>query len=80
MGSGLSGRLATRIKGLLTERRDPPVPDVPPPLNRRPLRWVEPQLVVEVEFLNWTGDGRLRNPVFRGIRNDKSVAEAHGDG
>ncbi len=80
VGSGLSGRLASRIKGMLTERADPPVRGVPPPLNRRPLHWVEPEMVIEVEFLNWTGDGRLRNPVFRGIRDDKSVAEATGDG
>ena len=80
VGSGLSGRLATRIKSMLTERADPPVPGVPPPLNRRRLRWVQPEIVVEVEFLHWTDDHRLRNPVFRGVRTDKNVDEARGDG
>jgi bifunctional non-homologous end joining protein LigD len=80
VGSGLSGRLATRIRAMLTEQPQPPVAGVPPPLNRRRLRWVRPEVVVEVEFLHWTDDGRLRNPVFRGVRTDKHVDEARGDG
>jgi bifunctional non-homologous end joining protein LigD len=81
VGSGIAGRTATKLKGMLTERADPPVRGVPPPTMRaRRLRWVEPQLVVEVEFHMWTDDGRLRAPVFRGIRTDKTVDEATGDG
>jgi bifunctional non-homologous end joining protein LigD len=80
VGSGLAGRLATSIKGMLTERADPPVAAVPPPIRGRRLRWVEPHLVVEVEFTAWTDDGRLRHPVFRGIRTDKRLDEARGDG
>jgi bifunctional non-homologous end joining protein LigD len=44
------------------------------------VRWVEPEVVVEVEFASWTGDGRLRHPVFHGVRTDKRVDEARGDG
>jgi bifunctional non-homologous end joining protein LigD len=33
-------------------------------------RWVEPQVVVEVRHLGRTEGGRLRQPVFRGIRDD----------
>ncbi len=80
VGSGLSGRSAAKIKAMLTERHSPPIPGVPQPLNRRRLRWVEPEVVVQVEFLHWTEDGRLRNPVFRGVRTDKTVDEARGDG
>lgn len=80
VGSGLAGQTATRIKGMLTERPDPPVPDVPRPLRGRRLRWVEPTVVVDVRFQNWTDDRRLRSPVFRGIRTDKTVDEARGDG
>jgi bifunctional non-homologous end joining protein LigD len=80
VGSGLAGQVATRIKGELTERGTPAVADVPPPMRGRRLRWVEPELVVEVEFAAWTGDRRLRQPVFRGIRKDKRVDEARGDG
>jgi bifunctional non-homologous end joining protein LigD len=33
--------------------------------------WVEPELVCEVEFLEWTHDGHLRAPSFQGLRDDK---------
>ena len=79
VGSGLTGQMATKIKGMLTERPDPPVTDVPAPMRGRRLRWVDPTLVVDVRFQNWTDDRRLRAPVFRGIRTDKTVDEARGD-
>jgi bifunctional non-homologous end joining protein LigD len=40
-----------------------------------PARWAEPELVVEVEFANWTTDGRLRHPRFLGARPDKPASE-----
>ena len=39
-------------------------------IPRRP-HWIKPQLVVEVSFSEWTRDGRLRHPVFHGVRADK---------
>ena len=80
VGSGLAGRVAEQVKPLLTERADAPAPGVPPPVRGRRLRWVEPAIVVEVEFTAWTADGRLRQPVFRGVRRDKRADEARGDG
>ncbi|GAA0377697.1 hypothetical protein GCM10009530_30350 [Microbispora corallina] len=38
-------------------------------------RWVRPEIVGEVAFTMWTRDGRLRNPVWRGVRADKIPAE-----
>ena len=38
---------------------------------RRDVTWVEPSLVAEVEFAEWTRDGRLRAPVYLGLREDK---------
>jgi len=35
------------------------------------IHWVRPQMIVEVEFGEWTGDGRLRQPRYRGMRTDK---------
>lgn len=39
----------------------------------RAMRWVEPKLVGEVAFSEWTGDGHLRHPSFQGLRSDKSA-------
>ncbi len=43
-------------------------------------RWVDPELVVEVEFSNWTADGRLRHPRFLGARPDKPSKEVVREG
>ncbi len=37
--------------------------------------WVEPRVVVEVAFTEWTDDGRLRHPAFVGLREDKPARE-----
>jgi bifunctional non-homologous end joining protein LigD len=36
--------------------------------------WVKPKLVAEVAFTEWTDDGRVRHPVFHGLRTDKDPA------
>lgn len=38
-------------------------------------RWVKPTMVVEIAFSEWTPDGHVRHPTFRGVRNDKSPAQ-----
>jgi bifunctional non-homologous end joining protein LigD len=48
--------------------------------GRRRSHWADPAIVVEVEFVAWTSDGRLRHPVFRGIRTDKGPSQAVGHG
>jgi hypothetical protein len=37
--------------------------------------WVKPSMVCEVKFTEWTQDDRLRQPVFLGLRDDKSASE-----
>jgi bifunctional non-homologous end joining protein LigD len=34
-------------------------------------RWLKPELVAQIEFLEWTADDRLRHPRFVGLRDDK---------
>ncbi|HUQ39540.1 MAG TPA: non-homologous end-joining DNA ligase [Acidimicrobiales bacterium] len=53
-------------------RDDPPFAD--PPRNRQ-ARWVEPELVCDVEFTEWTHNGTLRHPSYKGLRSDKSPGE-----
>jgi bifunctional non-homologous end joining protein LigD len=48
-----------------------PFVQVPRPDDRE-VQWVAPRLVGEVAFTEWTDDGRLRHPAWRGLRPDKS--------
>jgi bifunctional non-homologous end joining protein LigD len=59
------------------ERKDPPFSVVPkmPKVRKSDVVWVEPKLVCEVEFAEWTHDGRLRAPSYQGLREDKSSEE-----
>jgi bifunctional non-homologous end joining protein LigD len=47
----------------------------PPPKTSEKSHWVKPQLVVEVEFTEWTSDGSMRHPVVVGLRDDKPAKE-----
>jgi ATP-dependent DNA ligase len=41
----------------------------------RAATWVEPELVAQIAFIEWTSDGRLRYPSFLGLRFDKPARE-----
>jgi bifunctional non-homologous end joining protein LigD len=41
----------------------------------RAATWVEPELVAQIAFMEWTSDGRLRHPSFLGLRFDKAPRE-----
>ena len=45
------------------------------PEEARGARWITPRLVVEVSYADFTGEGRLRHGVFRGLREDKPAEE-----
>jgi bifunctional non-homologous end joining protein LigD len=47
----------------------------PTGFRRRGVTWVKPELVAEIEFTEWTSDGRLRHPSFQGLREDKAAKE-----
>ena len=44
-------------------------------LPRSGVHWVEPTIVAQVGFSEWTADGELRHPRFQGLRRDKGPAE-----
>lgn len=46
---------------------------------KRGVQWVEPRLVCEVEFTEWTKEGALRHPSFQGLREDKPAKEITRD-
>jgi bifunctional non-homologous end joining protein LigD len=63
--------LGKRLREL--ERPDPPFADVDP--VPRGTHWVEPELVGQIAFTEWTRDGRLRHPRFLGLRTDKPARD-----
>jgi bifunctional non-homologous end joining protein LigD len=65
--------LAERL-GHIARQTSPFSPDVPR-ADARDAQWVAPRLVGEVMFGEWTGDGRLRHPSWRGLRPDKNPDE-----
>lgn len=73
VGSGFSDAELERITKLFADlaQRQPPLVDVPRP-DARDAHWIEPELVGEVSYAEWTDDGRLRFPVWRGFRPDKA--------
>lgn len=56
-------------------RDDPPFAGTIPPGDARFAQWVDPELVAEVAFADWTKSGRLRAPSYKGLRNDKDATE-----
>jgi bifunctional non-homologous end joining protein LigD len=48
-----------------------------PRVRAADITWVEPKLVCEVEFLEWTREGRLRAPSYKGLRDDKEARDVH---
>jgi bifunctional non-homologous end joining protein LigD len=74
VGTGFGERQLRDLHARLRELEigDPPFDPAPP---GRGVHWVEPQLVAEVEFSEWTRDGVLRHPSFRGLREDKDPSE-----
>jgi bifunctional non-homologous end joining protein LigD len=74
VGTGFTDSVLRQLLGMLRplERRTSPFADRVPRETARAARWVEPRLVGEVRFTEWTRDGVLRHPSWRGLRPDKS--------
>lgn len=74
VGTGYDAATLTRLRARLDEleRSSTPFDEAVP--ERGP-HWVRPELVVQVGFSEWTGDGRLRHPRYLGERTDKNAAD-----
>jgi bifunctional non-homologous end joining protein LigD len=81
VGTGFGERtIAELLAKLEPLRRDKsPFALVPkmPKVKKGDVVWVEPKLVAEVEFAEWTHDGHLRAPSFQGLREDKPARDVH---
>lgn len=79
VGTGFDDAEIRRLLALLRplHRDTPPFPEMPkmPRVRRGDVQWVEPKLVAEVSFGEWTHDGHVRHPVYQGLRDDKAVRD-----
>jgi bifunctional non-homologous end joining protein LigD len=79
VGTGFTESEIERLLDLLRplERPDTPFTEAPkmPRVRKSDVVWVQPKLVAEVEFVEWTREGRLRAPVYMGLREDKPATE-----
>jgi bifunctional non-homologous end joining protein LigD len=78
-GTGFDEREIERLLSLLRplERKRPSFREAPKmaKVKSSDVVWVEPKLVCEVEFTEWTHDGRLRAPSYKGLRDDKPASD-----
>lgn len=77
VGTGFTARMLDDLGAALKRlaRETSPFADEVPRAHARDAHWVTPRLVGEVVFTEWTRDGRLRHPSWRGLRPDKTPAD-----
>jgi bifunctional non-homologous end joining protein LigD len=77
VGSGLAGREQDRVlaalRGLTSDRS--PFTNEVPRVDAQGTTWVRPEVVVDVEALGVSPQGRLRQPAYRGLRPDLSPGD-----
>ncbi len=77
VGTGFNAETLRMLRERLEPLRRPDSPfDGPvPQMYARTAVWVEPRLVIEVAFDRWTKAGRMRAPVYKGLRDDIDPAD-----
>jgi bifunctional non-homologous end joining protein LigD len=77
VGTGYNAALLAELRSELDRlgRDDSPFARNTVNLPAKDVHWVEPKLVAQVGFAEWTPDGRLRHPRFLGLRRDKDPRE-----
>jgi DNA ligase D-like protein (predicted ligase) len=74
VGTGFDRRTLLDLRGRLDRLRVAASP-FDGPVREAGARWVEPRLVAQIAFTEWTRDGMLRHPRFLGLRDDKKPGE-----
>ena len=73
MGTGFSIKQRIDLKHRLDRfiRETSAFSVIPKDPGLREAHWLEPNLIAEVSFIEWTTDGSIRHPSFQGLRDDK---------
>ena len=76
-GRGWNDAFGRKLRALLESIEVDTTPFDPPPPGTLAKRahWVEPRVVAEVQFTEWTGDGKIRHPSLQGFRTDRRPAD-----
>jgi bifunctional non-homologous end joining protein LigD len=76
VGSGLASEVAQRIlRGRLLDADRSPFTERLPRADEKGARWCVPEIVVDVSHMGWTDAGKLRAPIYRGVRDDLLPAD-----
>src|SRR5579859_6459772 len=77
VGTGFTTKGARELRATLERVEVKACPFTPPPAGwlGRHAHWAAPRLVAEVEFTEWTDEGKIRHPSFQGLRADKKARE-----
>lgn len=81
LGTGFDTKLLRELHAFLKKLEIPAPPFTRGTnLPKKDAHWVEPEVVVQAAFMEWTSDGKLRHPKFRGVRVDKAARDVVREG
>ena len=75
VGTGFTEKMLRELLAMLEPRVIPKSPLERGTKIPKGTIWVQPELIAQVKFLEWTSEGRLRAPVYLGLRADKAPVE-----
>jgi len=79
VGTGFNQKELEKLGALFAKRASVSSPFSTPVVSNEKPHWLRPDLVCQVKFIEWTDEGLLRQPVYLGLRDDKSAKEVVAD-